>query len=159
VSSLRVAPTPASVGYVRAVLRDDLAILPEPVREEVALIATELLGNAVLHARALEDGQLSIAWGVGEHGVEIAVTDGGATTQHAVAERGSSDTSGRGLSIVATLAARWGVEQHESSTTVWAVVPLTDREWIDRELNSRETITLEPRESISMASQAAARPL
>jgi serine/threonine-protein kinase RsbW len=154
-----VKPTPASVGYVRAVLRDDLAVLPEPVREEVALVATELLGNAVLHARALDDGQLSIAWGVGEHGVEIAVTDGGATTQPAVAEAGSSDTSGRGLSIVATLASRWGVEQHDSSTTVWAVVPLTDREWIDRELNSRESITLDSRESISIASQAVGRPL
>jgi len=138
-----VSPNPASVGYVRAVLRDDLAVLPEPVREEVALIATELLGNAVLHARALDDGQLSIAWGVGEHGVEIAVTDGGAPTHPIVAEPGSTDTSGRGLSIVATLAARWGVEQHDSSTTVWAVVPLTDREWIDRELNSRESISLD----------------
>jgi serine/threonine-protein kinase RsbW len=143
VSSLRVSPTPASAGYVRAVLRDDLAVLPEPVREEVALIATELLGNAVLHARALDDGQLAIAWGVGEHGVEISVTDGGSPTQPLVAETDSTDTRGRGLSIVATLAARWGVEQHDSSTTVWAVVPLTDREWIDRELNSRESLMID----------------
>jgi anti-sigma regulatory factor (Ser/Thr protein kinase) len=136
-------PTAASVGYVRAVLRDDLAVLPEPVREEVALIASELLGNAVLHARALDDGQLAVAWGVGEHGVEIAVTDGGSPTQPRIGEPASTDTGGRGLSIVATLAARWGVEQHDSSTTVWAVVPLTDREWIDRELNCRDTISLE----------------
>jgi serine/threonine-protein kinase RsbW len=152
VSSLRVAPTPASAGYVRAVLRDDLAVLPEPVREEVALIATELLGNAVLHARALDDGQLTIAWGVGEHGVEISVTDGGSPTEPMIAEAASTDTSGRGLSIVATLAARWGVEQHNSSTTVWAVVPLTHREWIDRELNSR-------RDSITIADQLPAYPL
>ena len=128
---------------MRAVLRDDLAVLPEQVREEVALIATELVGNAVLHARALEDGQLTIAWGVGEHGVEISVTDGGSPTEPAVAVADATDTRGRGLSIVATLAARWGVEQHDSSTTVWAVIPLTDREWIDRELNSRESITLD----------------
>jgi hypothetical protein len=139
---LRVLPTPASVGYVRAVLRDDLAVLPEPVREEVALIATELLGNAVRHARALDDGQLSIAWGVGDHG-----------------EPGPTDTSGRGLSIVATLAARWGVEQHDSSTTVWAVVPLTDRDWIDRELNSRDSTRLKSRESIRIDGEAAARSL
>ncbi len=158
-SSLRVLPTPASVGYVRAVLRDDLAVLPEPVREEVALIATELLGNAVRHARALDDGQLSIAWGVGENGVEIAVTDGGAPTRPVVAEPGPTDTSGRGLSIVATLAARWGVEQHYSSTTVWAVVPLTDRDWIDRELNSRDSTRLKSRESIRIDGEAAARSL
>lgn len=128
---------------MRAVLRDDLAVLPEPVREEVALIATELVGNAVLHARAMADGQLAIAWGVGEHGVEISVTDGGSPTQPAVAEPHATDTRGRGLSIVATLAARWGVEQHDSSTTVWAVIPLTNRQWIDRELNSRESITID----------------
>ena len=107
------------------------------------MIATELVGNAVLHARALEDGQLTIAWGVGEHGVEISVTDGGSPTQPRVAEPESTDTRGRGLSIVATLAARWGVEQHDASTTVWAVVPLTDRDWIDRELNSRDSITID----------------
>jgi anti-sigma regulatory factor (Ser/Thr protein kinase) len=125
------------------VLRDDLAVLPEPVREEIALIATELVGNAVLHARALGDGQLTIAWGVGEHGVEISVTDGGSPSEPQVEKADATATRGRGLSIVATLAARWGVEQHDASTTVWAVIPLTDREWIDRELNSRESISLD----------------
>jgi anti-sigma regulatory factor (Ser/Thr protein kinase) len=124
VSSVRVAPTPASVGYVRAVLRDDLAVLPEMVREEVALVASELLGNAVRHARALDDGQLVIDWGVGEDGVEIAVTDGGGDTKPEVSNPAPTEISGRGLSIVATLSARWGVEQHGSLTTVWAIVPL-----------------------------------
>lgn len=126
VSELRVAATPASLGYVRAVLRDDLAVLPEPVREEVALVATELLGNAVRHAQALDDGHLSIAWGVGEYGVEIAVTDGGGPTEPAAQQAGPTETRGRGLTIVESLAARWGVERHDSSTTVWAVVPFTD---------------------------------
>jgi len=125
VSSLRVAATPASVGYLRAVLRDDLAVLPEPVREEVALVASELLGNAVRHARALDDGQLTIAWGVGDYGVEIAVTDGGGPTIPVARDAGPTETRGRGLAIVANLAARWGVERRDSSTTVWAVVPFT----------------------------------
>jgi anti-sigma regulatory factor (Ser/Thr protein kinase) len=116
------------VGYVRAVLRDDLAVLPELVREEVALVASELLGNAVRHARALDDGQLVIDWGVGEYGVEIAVTDGGGSTQPMVSEPAPTEIGGRGLSIVATLAARWGVEQHGALTTVWAIVPLTMRD-------------------------------
>jgi serine/threonine-protein kinase RsbW len=124
VNSVRVAPTPASVGYLRTVLRDDLAVLPERVREEVALVASELLGNAVRHAKALDDGQLAIDWGVGEYGVEIAVTDGGGSTLPVVREPGPTETRGRGLSIVASLAARWGVEQHGSGTTVWAVVPV-----------------------------------
>ena len=123
-SSVRVAATPASVGQVRAILRDDLAVLPKTVREEVALVATELLGNAVRHARALDDGQLAVAWGVGEYGVEISVTDGGGATGPVARDPGPTETRGRGLSIVATLSARWGVEQKGGLTTVWAVVPL-----------------------------------
>src|SRR5471032_246731 len=103
---------PASAGYVRAVLRDDLAVLPEPVREEVALIATELLGNAVLHARALDDGQLAIAWGVGEHGVEISVTDGGSPTQPLVAE---TDSTERGV-VGSRSSRRWPLDGASSST-------------------------------------------
>jgi serine/threonine-protein kinase RsbW len=124
VSSVRVASTPASVGYVRAVLRHDLAVLPEPVREEVALVATELLGNAVRHAHALEDGLLAIDWGVGEHGVEIAVTDGGGPTTPVACDVGPTETQGRGLSIVQGLASRWGVERNGALTTVWAIVPM-----------------------------------
>jgi serine/threonine-protein kinase RsbW len=125
VSSVRVAPTPASVGYVRAILRRDLAVLPEPVREEVALVASELLGNAVRHAKALDDGRLAIDWGVGEDGVEIAVTDGGGPTAPIASDPGPAATCGRGLSIVAGLSTRWGVERHGSNITVWAVVPMS----------------------------------
>jgi serine/threonine-protein kinase RsbW len=123
VSSVRLAATAASVGHLREILRDDLAVLPEPVREEVALVATELLGNSVRHARALDDGQLAVAWGVGEYGVEISVTDGGGATAPTARDAAPTETRGRGLSIVATLAAQWGVEQQGDVTTVWAVVP------------------------------------
>jgi anti-sigma regulatory factor (Ser/Thr protein kinase) len=123
--SVRVASTPESVRTVRSALRKDLAVLPEPVREDVALVATELLGNALRHAKSLPDGQLAVDWGMGELGVEIAVTDGGAATTPAVIEAGPTATGGRGLSIVESVAARWGVEQRGPLTTVWAVVPLT----------------------------------
>lgn len=126
--SVRVAPTPASVRTVRSVLRHDLAVLPEPVREDVALVATELLGNAMRHATSLNDGQLAVDWGVGETGVEIAVTDGGGPTEPVASEAAPTSTGGRGLSIVASLAAQWGVERDGVHTTVWAVVPVRERQ-------------------------------
>jgi len=125
VGSVRVAPTPASVRTVRSALREDLSVLPEPVREDVALIATELLGNALRHARSLPDGQLAVDWGVGESGVEVAVTDGGGASKPVVLDAAPTATGGRGLSIVESVAARWGVEQHGAQTTVWAVVPVS----------------------------------
>lgn len=123
--SVRVAPTAASVGSVRSALREDLAVLPEPVREDVALVATELLGNALRHASSLPDGQFAVDWGLGELGVEIAVTDGGGATTPGVLDAGPDATGGRGLTIVESVAARWGVEHHGAQTTVWAVVPVT----------------------------------
>lgn len=118
-------PTPASVRSVRSALRQDLAVLPEPVREDVALVASELLGNALRHASSLPDGQLAVDWGLGELGVEIAVTDGGGATSPAVLDAGPNETGGRGLSIVESVAARWGVERRGTQTTVWAVVPVS----------------------------------
>lgn len=121
---VRVTPTPATVGAVRSVLRDDLAALPESVREDVALVASELLGNALRHGSSLADGRLAVAWGVSSLGVEIAVTDGGGDTFPLVGEAQPTEVGGRGLSIVASVAARWGVERHGRQTTVWAVIPV-----------------------------------
>jgi anti-sigma regulatory factor (Ser/Thr protein kinase) len=112
------------VGTVRSALRKDLAVLPEPVREDVALVASELLGNAVRYAASLPDGQLAVDWGVGELGVEISVTDGGGVTTPAILDAALTSTGGRGLTIVESVAARWGVEHRGAQTTVWAVVPM-----------------------------------
>lgn len=121
-SAYRVAARPSSVAAVRSALRGDLAMLPEPVREDVALVATELLGNAMRHGSSLPDGRLAVSWEVDSAGVEIAVTDGGGPTQPVVEEPALTDVGGRGLSIVASLAADWGVERHGAQTTVWAVI-------------------------------------
>ena len=116
--------TPASVADVRSTLRHDLAILPESVREDAALVVSELLGNAMRHASSFPDGRLIVSWGVGDAGVEISVTDGCGPTMPAVGEPDLAGVGGRGLSIVASVAATWGVERCGRETTVWAVVPL-----------------------------------
>lgn len=127
VGLVRVAPVPSSVGFVRSILRNDLAPLPEPVREDVALVVSELLGNALRYASSLDDGRLAVSWNTSEDGVEVSVTDGGGSTLPIPVEPALTDTGGRGLSIVANLAARWGVEHHEQQTTVWALVPSRTR--------------------------------
>lgn len=125
--SVRVAATPASVAAVRSVLRHDLAILPDPVREDAELVVSELLGNAMRHGRSLGDGNLAVSWGVREHGVEISVTDGGSSTFPLAGDPSPTATGGRGLSIVSRVAARWGAERHDAGTTVWAIVPLVSQ--------------------------------
>lgn len=122
--TVRVAATPASVGAVRSVLRHELAVLPDPVREDAELVVSELLGNAMRYGRSLRDGNVAVSWGVNESGIEIAVTDGGGPTLPVAADPAPTETTGRGLAIVSKVATRWGVERHDSETTVWAVVPV-----------------------------------
>ena len=93
-------------------------------RDDARLVISELVGNAVRHARPLDDDTVQIAWNNGPAGLDISVTDGGARTTPERVDAGLSDLSGRGLAIVETLATRWWVETTRSRTTVHALVAL-----------------------------------
>jgi anti-sigma regulatory factor (Ser/Thr protein kinase) len=93
-------------------------------REDARLVLSELVGNAVRHARPLADGTLRITWDAGPTGLDIAVTDGGARTPPERRDAGVSDLAGRGLTIVETLSSRWWVESTRSRTTVHALLAL-----------------------------------
>jgi serine/threonine-protein kinase RsbW len=118
------ASVPRARHVVRTVL--DGAGLDEMATAEIEIVLSEIVGNAVRHARPLTDGaihvQCEVTVEVRPH-VEIAVTDGGspgrAVTQRTAAE---SDTGGRGLFIVDGLADEWGVVEDVDnlSRTVWA---------------------------------------
>jgi serine/threonine-protein kinase RsbW len=92
--------------------------------DDARLVVSELVGNSVRHARPLADGTMHVSWKSRDYGIDIAVIDGGALTTPERVEAGNSDLSGRGLSIVETLAARWWVESTRSHTTVHALLAL-----------------------------------
>ena len=96
----------------------------DEARDDARLVVSELVGNAIRHARPLADGTMHVAWGAGPTGLDIAVSDGGALTTPEKVDAGVSDLAGRGLAIVETLAARWWVESSRSRTTVHAVLAL-----------------------------------
>jgi anti-sigma regulatory factor (Ser/Thr protein kinase) len=96
----------------------------DDARDDARLVVSELVGNAIRHARPLADGTMHVAWGAGPTGLDIAVSDGGALTTPEKVDAGVSDLAGRGLAIVETLAARWWVESSRSRTTVHAVLAL-----------------------------------
>lgn len=93
-------------------------------RDDARLVVSELVGNAIRHARPLADGSMRVSWGTGPTGLDIAVTDGGARTTPERVDAGLSDLAGRGLAIVETLADRWWVESTRSRTTVHALLAL-----------------------------------
>ncbi|MEU6535777.1 ATP-binding protein [Streptomyces sp. NPDC047000] len=95
----------------------------------VALVVGELAANAVRHGRAPgHDFGLHLTYDDGSHLVRVEVADANAAkhppaaapTAHAAGE------SGRGLLLVATLAARWGWTPRDPlGKTVWAEVQMS----------------------------------
>jgi anti-sigma regulatory factor (Ser/Thr protein kinase) len=94
---------------------------------DAELLLSELVGNAVRHARPLPGGVVRVAWEVASSEVVLRVTDGGSTNGHRPRETavGPDAISGRGLTIVAALAARWGVEPASGGQSVWAVLAVS----------------------------------
>ena len=145
---VRHASSSAAVARRSVLAAFGAAGLPTEQALDAALIASELVGNAVRHAAPLPSGQLAVNWSVDSDGYQISVTDGGATAatpgatdaaadttapgaadttapvsarpEIAARQAGSHDIDGRGLRIVAELCDDWGVSAQAGATTVWA---------------------------------------
>ncbi len=90
--------------------------------EDVELIVSELVTNAVQSSATSVELTLTYAAG----GVHVSVTDDGVGRPQAQ-EPEPTDLGGRGLRIVDTLAARWGVlAPDDSRTTLWSVLMRLD---------------------------------
>ena len=130
-------PEPASAGAARNFLRDRFAewgLLS--IIDDAQLALTELVTNAVLHARTPLTVSVSCTRGF----VEIAVFDGSAVLP---ATRPAGDVAGdaadvirphvqdsgetargRGLLLVDALAAEWGVSPQSDGKAVWIRTPV-----------------------------------
>ncbi|MFD6950540.1 serine/threonine protein kinase [Nocardiopsis sp. TSRI0078] len=136
--SVTLPYTPASVTDARQRLCRDLRAMKvdEERVDDAALVLSELVSNALRHARPLPtpgnpENSVGVSWraeadrGSQSGGwVEIAVRDGGSCTMPRVAPPSVSGLGGRGLSIVQTLSGRWGTEMDATTTTVWAVLEI-----------------------------------
>jgi anti-sigma regulatory factor (Ser/Thr protein kinase) len=125
---------PRGAGQARSRLAAEIGRVVRPeLLADVVSVAAELVGNAVRHATPLPGGVIRVAWLVrltaDMQTVEVRVTDGGASTEPRVRTHDSDSTDGRGLSIVAALAERWGYERDGLGQCVWARIthPSRDR--------------------------------
>jgi anti-sigma regulatory factor (Ser/Thr protein kinase) len=117
--SARVAlpRNPSSVAAARRFIQGRVAAwaLPGPAGDQLVLIGSELVTNAVLHART----ELTLIMELGDGRVRISVRDRSgaqATLRHYRADA----LTGRGLSVVAALSDRWGVSAAADGKVVWA---------------------------------------
>ncbi len=86
--------------------------------ETASLVVSEVVTNAVIHARSEADLVLERT----PTALRISVTDRGSGLRRAKPAAGSD--GGRGLLIVEELSTSWGVEPTGSGNRVWAELPI-----------------------------------
>jgi anti-sigma regulatory factor (Ser/Thr protein kinase) len=108
---------PSSVAAARRFIEARAAAwsFPRPAGEQLVLIGSELVTNAVLHART----ELTLTIELRGDRVRISVKDRSqapATLRHYRADA----LTGRGLGVVAALSDRWGISAAADGKVVWA---------------------------------------
>jgi anti-sigma regulatory factor (Ser/Thr protein kinase) len=122
--SVHVPHEQASAARVRWRMAADLDAARVAVQDayDALLILSELITNAVRHARPLAAGSLRISWTISPTQIGVSVTDGGSSTAPVATAAAMSAVGGRGLHIVHLLASSWDVTRDDEGTTVWAVI-------------------------------------
>src|SRR3954453_560215 len=121
-AELNLASDDGAPGRVRRTLRVICAGSDGGAIADAELAVTEVVTNAVLHARG--DGVSISFWSEGSI-LDVLVSDGGPGFTPLLARRDIGEISGRGLSIVDTVAESWGSSICAPSS-VWMRLPMPE---------------------------------
>ncbi len=120
-ATLQLQADPASPRQARRFLEDTLTAWHcDAVSAEVSLLATELVTNALLHARTMMDLRVHRR----ERSLRVEVADRSPAMPQ-ISELGAVDgdddllATGRGLTLVTALSSSWGVEPENGGKVVW----------------------------------------
>ncbi|MFF9458084.1 ATP-binding protein [Streptomyces flaveolus] len=104
----------------RAIVRRTLTEAPEDYKDDVVLVADELVGNAVEHAGEA----IGVSLDLYQWGTVVQVRDSHGDTglvPQSPTRAGDEDVNGRGLFLVNELASAWRVQPDEAGKRVVAV--------------------------------------
>lgn len=123
----QLEPLARSVPDARRQVRSTIAAWGlDAIVDTVVLLTSEVVTNAVLHART--DFTLRITRH-GEDGVRVSVTDS-SPVPPAMRARSDTATTGRGLRLLDELASEWRTEDaNGGGKTVWFTVTAADDPW------------------------------
>ena len=95
-------------------------VTPAGTLHDLHLLATELITNAVLHARVDEWDRMELRVTPTPAGLRVSVTDPGAATVPTVQALDPSVPGGMGLFLVEQISTAWGVERtNGGENRVW----------------------------------------
>lgn len=115
----------ASAGQARRFVDDVLSRWRcDDVLEDVKLLVSELVTNAVVHAGS----DVEVAVRLLHDAVRIEVVDRAPAASLRPSDPSQDAESGRGLLLVETMASAWGVESVDGGKAVWFEVPRLDLE-------------------------------
>jgi anti-sigma regulatory factor (Ser/Thr protein kinase) len=125
VSTGRDAPS-----AVREALRERGAHLPRQMRDDLLLLLTELVTNAVRHSGAAKGQPIEIAMRECDDCIRVEVTDPGAgfDPPHPPVPD-LTKTGGLGLVLVDRLSRAWGARQTKKGSLVWFELAHDREEW------------------------------
>lgn len=110
-----VESTPVARHWIAAHLRD----LPSDVSSCAALLTSELVTNAVLHAAT----PMCVTLHILPDRIRVDVADGSSSFP-ALKDYGRDAATGRGLTLFNTLASDWGVQAVDGGKIVWFELPV-----------------------------------
>jgi anti-sigma regulatory factor (Ser/Thr protein kinase) len=116
---LELPATPTAAPAARRALLADWGTLPTSVRDDVLLLVTELVNNAVRHANAGADRPLRVEVRHRPPTLRVAVFDEGTGFTSDGPRSEGNKSGGWGLFLVDQIADRWGITPTGSGTCVW----------------------------------------
>jgi anti-sigma regulatory factor (Ser/Thr protein kinase) len=113
---IHLQPVPAAAGEARRFIRSTATALDPDKLDDVLVLTSELVTNAVLHARTPFELGVTLT----DDAILICVGDGTRSTPQ-VQESSDGQENGRGIMLVRALADDWGIESSESrqGKVVW----------------------------------------
>ena len=120
VASTRLPPHPASTRAARAFVAEHLRTWDlDPAIDDATLLVSELVTNAILHARTPIDLVVRKV----KTAVRVEVFDEGSGVAQPIYPDLEA-AAGRGLGLVQAVATRWGVDDADIGKTVWFEIAL-----------------------------------
>jgi serine/threonine-protein kinase RsbW len=108
---------PSAPGAARRLV-DDLGPITAELRRDLAIVVSELVANAVRHARLVSDGKIRVVLTATTDQARVEVHDPGNGFDPTPRD---PSQGGLGLAIVAAMAFEWGID-NAGHTVVWCAL-------------------------------------